>query len=80
MWDLVGNPEDLFSQNEAHNGFHMTRVTWTTNKSIMITHLCNPDPLNPHFPIVQLGVYMGIHYFLFLLENRDCGQSLEPPF
>ena len=21
MWDLVGNPEDRFSQNEAHFGF-----------------------------------------------------------
>ena len=26
------------------------------------------------------GIYRGIHYFfLFLLRNKDCGDSLEPP-
>ena len=25
------------------------------------------------------GVYWGIKFFLFLLQNIDCGYSLEPP-
>ena len=29
--------------------------------------------------IVKPGVYSGIHFFLFLLQNIDCGSSLEPP-
>ena len=36
-------------------------------------------PLNPHFYIVKLrftGLYL---FFLFLLQNIDCGYSLEPP-
>ena len=39
---------------------------------------CN-IPLKPHFCIVKLwfvGVYL---FFLFLLQNIDCGYSLEPP-
>ena len=34
-------------------------------------------PLTPHFYIVQLG-FKGV-YFLFLLQNIDCGYSLETP-
>ena len=33
-------------------------------------------PLKPHFYIVKLGYTL---LFLFLLENIDCGYSLEPP-
>ena len=36
-------------------------------------------PLKPHFYIVKLG-YAGVYlFFLFLLQNIDCGYSLEPP-
>ena len=36
-------------------------------------------PLEPHFYIAKL-VYGGVTYFfLFLLQNIDCGYSLEPP-
>ena len=36
-------------------------------------------PLKPHFYIVKLG-YAGVYLiFLFLLQNIDCGYSLEPP-
>ena len=56
---------------------------YTQNKkqsSITKTCLYNFDPLKPHFYIVKLRVYRGIHYFfLFLLKNIDCGYSLEPP-
>ena len=40
---------------------------------------CNVYPLKPHFYIVKLG-YAGVYlFFLFLLQNIDCGYSLEPP-
>ena len=36
--------------------------------------------LKPHFYIVKLG-YAGVYlFFLFLLQNIDCGYSLEPPW
>ena len=36
-------------------------------------------PLEPHFYIAKLG-YRGVYlFFLFLLQNIDCGYSLEPP-
>ena len=40
---------------------------------------CNVYPLEPHFYIAKLrygGVYL---FFLFLLQNIDCGYLLEPP-
>ena len=40
---------------------------------------CNVYPLEPHFYIEKLG-YAGVYlFFLFLLQNIDCGYSLEPP-
>ena len=27
----------------------------------------------------ETGVYKGIHFFLFLIQDIDCGYSLEPP-
>ena len=46
--------------------------------SIRKTCPCNEYPLKPHFYIVKLG-YAGAYLFLFLLQNIDCGYSLEPP-
>ena len=43
------------------------------------TYPCNIYPLEPHFYIAKLG-YAGVYlFFLFLLQNIDCGYSLEPP-
>ena len=43
------------------------------------TSLCNEHPLTPHFHIVKVG-FTGVYiFFLFLLQNIDCGYSLEPP-
>ena len=43
------------------------------------TRLYNFDPLNPHFYIVKLG-FTGVYIiFIILLNNIDCGYSLEPP-
>ena len=40
---------------------------------------CNVYPLEPYFYIVKLG-FAGVYlFFLFLLQNIDCGYSLEPP-
>ena len=40
---------------------------------------CNVYPPEPHFYIAKLG-YAGVYlFFLFLLQNIDCGYSLEPP-
>ena len=36
-------------------------------------------PHKPHFYIAKLG-YAGVYlFFLFLLQNIDCGYTLEPP-
>ena len=48
---------------------------------IIIRKTCpyNVYPLEPHFYIAKLG-YAGVYlFFLFLLQNIDCGYSLEPP-
>ena len=40
---------------------------------------CNVYPIEPHFYIAKLG-YAGVYlFFFFLLQNMDCGYSLEPP-
>ena len=49
------------------------------NKIIRKTCPCNVYPPEPHFYIAKLG-YAGVYlFFLFLLQNIDCGYSLEPP-
>ena len=48
--------------------------------SIRKTFPCNEYPLIPHFYILNLGYAWGIPIFLFLLQNIDCGYSLEPVF
>ena len=43
------------------------------------TSPCNEHPFTSHFYIVKLG-FTGVYiFFLFLLQNIDCGYSLEPP-
>ena len=46
---------------------------------IRITSPCNKHPLIPHFYIEKLGFTRVYIFFLFLLQNIDCGYSLEPP-
>ena len=48
-------------------------------QAITKTCLYNVDPLKPHFYIVKLSLQGYILFFLVLLENIDCGYSLEPP-
>ena len=48
-------------------------------KCIRKTCPCIVYPLEPHFYIEKLG-YVGVYlFFLFLLQNIDCGYPLEPP-
>ena len=61
------------------------KIVWrklaTPGSRIVITKTClyNFDPLKPHFYIVKLG-FTGVYtIFLILLDNIDCGYSLEPP-
>ena len=51
-------------------------ITWTVTK----TYPYDFDPLKHQFYIVKLG-FTGVYiiYLLFLLENINCGYSLEPP-
>ena len=52
---------------------------WRMHGYIRKTSPCKVYPLKPHFYIVKLG-YAGVYlFFLFLLQNIDCGYSLEPP-
>ena len=40
---------------------------------------CNEHSLKPHFCIVKLGYARVYLFFLFLVQNIDCGYSIEPP-
>ena len=46
---------------------------------IRITCPCNEHRLTPHFYIEKVGFTRVYIFFLFLLQNIDCGYSLEPP-
>ena len=46
---------------------------------IRITCLCIKYPPKPRFYIVKLGYARVYLFFLFLLQNKDCGYSLELP-
>ena len=49
------------------------------NIIIRKTFPCNIYPFIPHFYIAKLG-YAGVYlFFLVLLQNIDCGFTLEPP-
>ena len=81
MSDLVGNPEDRF----AHVAAQIMLVFWLlqvskshvqlTESSICIrkTCPCKLYPFKPHIYIAKLG-YAGLFlFFLFFLQNIDCG-------
>ena len=55
------------------------KSSWSAGFFIRKTCPCKVYPLEPHFYIAKLG-YAGVYlFFLFLLQNIDCGYSLEPP-
>ena len=58
------------------------KITRPEKLRIIITKTsqCNEHSLTPHFYIVKLG-FTGVYFFvvfLFLLQNIDCGYSLQP--
>ena len=58
---------------------HMRRIFNIDFSTIRKTCTCSAYPLEPHFYIAKLG-YAGVYLcFLLLLQNIDCGYSLEPP-
>ena len=79
---------DKFLKSDDPNFIHI--ALWTLIQLLKGKHCCNfftsgkhiraiCTPLKPHFYIAKLG-YAGIYlFFLFLLQNIDCGYSLEPP-
>ena len=78
----------IYPQNEQNGfimighqiSFEMTRrLQFVFIEDIRKTCPCNVYPLEPHIYIVKVG-FAGVHlFFLFLLQNIDCGYSLEPP-
>ena len=59
--------------------FEFCKKTWslivfTSRKQVRVTN-------TPYTPLLysKTGVHRGVHFFLFLLQNIDCGYSLEPP-
>ena len=82
MSDLVGNPGYRFSRDVAQfldiksNKQLMSRAKIQT---ITKTSPCNEGPLTLHFYILKQGFTRVYIFFLFLLQNVDCGYSLEPP-
>ena len=67
----------LFAQ--AHLSEYVGYIHMHMIETITKTCLYKFDPLQPHFYIVKLG-FTGVYIiFLILLNNIDCGYSLEPP-
>ena len=58
---------------------HVVSYIGSVGLCIRETCPCNEYPLIPHFYVAKLG-FAGVYlFFLLLLQNIDCGYSLEPP-
>ena len=69
--------EDNVKENNSRKTSMVAEQAAT--KFITKTYLYNFDPLKPHYYIVKLSLQGCILFFLILLKNIDCGNSLEPP-
>ena len=75
MADLVGNPEDRFSHNEAHlimpvpNDMDSYHHENTSMHYLAIFHGCKND----NFQMKNCDI------FLIFAQNIDCRFTLEPP-
>ena len=74
---------DLILQDQASG--ERSQDQWSSGSSgwdfkfiIRITCLCYVYLLIPHFYVAKLGYTRVYLFFLFLLQNLDCGYSLEP--
>ena len=71
--------ETKLSQQNIHLIQSNNLVRPPFRPTIRKTCPCNVYPLEPNFYIANLG-YGGVClFFLFLLQNIECGYSLEPP-
>ena len=74
---VTTNPTEntqIFNADEINKLQHFATLHPTT-----FTCPYNIYPPKPHFYIAKLG-FAGVYlFFLFLLQNIDCGYSLEPP-
>ena len=63
---------NMFSAHfQGHNERSKKKQKTTQNMSVQY-------PFKPHNYTVKLGFAMVYIFFLFLLQNIDCGYSLEP--
>ena len=63
----------LFAGGERRGGFGCVKAFGgfkLCKHYIMITCPCNVRPLTPHFYIVKLGFYGGVHYLLIFALKR----------
>ena len=72
MSDLVGKPEDRFSQNGAHIELLYGAAQWDIHQDHQDNTPCNFLPLYiPYLYYSKTGVYRGIHNCLiFALQDR----------
>ena len=75
---LIKVEYDLVSYRKAKFSAFLYVKRLKINDYIRITCPCNEHPLTPHFYIEKVGCTRVYIFFLFLLENIDCGYSLEP--
>ena len=77
--EVNDNFSELFMQHTVQTRLSVSATLMPGLVHIRKTRPCNVYPPEPHFYIVKVG-YAGVYlFFLFLLQNIDCGYSLEPP-
>ena len=76
---LLKRCETYCLQTQPMMSFSPLFILCINSALTMKTYPCSEYTLKPHFYIVKLG-YAGVYlFFLFLVQNIDCGYSLEPP-
>ena len=84
-WHIYHFPRERLHDHwpflESKEEHRTSALSYNILVSLCIRKTCpyNEYPLEPHFYVAKLG-YAGVYlFFLFLLQNIDCGYSLEPP-
>ena len=57
----------------------MFTLPYSSNLTNYLSRNAHHENIKPHFYIVKLGFTGYTLFFVFLLKNIDCGNSLEPP-
>ena len=75
--------EEIFSRPNLLGKICLTcgMVSGLQSESDFMRITCSLKSLPPRTPLLysKTGVYRGIYFFLSLLQNTDCGYSLEKP-